>query len=185
MSRSVLIEQIKSPLRGDWINLVIQDLHDLEIKLSFGQIESLTKSKFKMLVKNSCKIACFNSLMKDKEKLSKGKEIKYDRLESQTYLNPGNNLLLETMRWIFRIRSRDLDIKGNYPNCYSDVTCVISERNERETQLHFWECQKYRMNHEVSETNVSYSDIFTSDTRKQGTIMKIMKQKYEERKSYF
>ena len=92
--RKVLLEQNKAALKGDFIFTVKKDLSEVNIHLSFQQIQCLSKYQFKKLTKKACSNAAFCYLMSEKTKLSKGSEIKYDKLEMQKYLQPGNNLSL-------------------------------------------------------------------------------------------
>ena len=117
--------QINSPSRFDWIFSVKEDLEEFKIKHSFEEIALMTKKKFKGIVKEACRSACFNSLLNEKEKLSKGKEIIYNELKTQSYLLPGNNLSTESARWIFTLRSRDLPIRGNFPGAHKELKCKI------------------------------------------------------------
>ena len=73
LSKLVLQGQINSPSRLDWIHSVKEDLIEFGINLSFDEIAIMTKQKFKSIVKEAFKYACFKSLMNEKEKLSKGK----------------------------------------------------------------------------------------------------------------
>ena len=75
--KTVLEEMINKPYKGDWILVVKEDLKELQINLSFEEIASISNKRFKEIVRNACKQACFSSLIRDKNKLSKGKEIEY------------------------------------------------------------------------------------------------------------
>ena len=88
ISKQVLLQQAKSPMSGDWVNYVKEDLKELKLNYSFSEISEFSKTKFKVIVKNAIKQSCFESLLKDKAKLSKGSNIKYNRFQTQTYLKP-------------------------------------------------------------------------------------------------
>ena len=121
ISKRVLLAQVNCPKTGDWAKLVQQDLEDLKINYSFEDIsKNFTKQNFKKIIRTECKQACFMSLLKEKNKLSKGKEIMYEEFKMQTYLKPGHNLTQHSARRIFSLRSRDLQIRGNFPNVYND-----------------------------------------------------------------
>ena len=85
----VFDEQVRKTERWDWVKTVKQDLKDLKIYLSFDEIRVLPKQIFKIMVKRTCKDACFQVLINEKQKLSKGREIEYDNFETQAYLKPG------------------------------------------------------------------------------------------------
>ena len=85
IAKNVFLQQLKSPVKGDWIKYVKEDLKELKIELNFEEISSLSRRKWKQIVKESAQKACFNSLLSDKKNLSKGKEIEYDDLVLQPY----------------------------------------------------------------------------------------------------
>ena len=68
--KNVLLQQIETPSKKDWIYTVKEDLQEFEINIDFEEISSLSKKQFKIMVKNACRMACFKSLMKDRENLS-------------------------------------------------------------------------------------------------------------------
>ena len=51
----------------------------------------------------------------------------------QNYLKPGIGLAPDAARKIFCLRSRDLQIRGNFPNLHEDLNCVMPLCGERET----------------------------------------------------
>ena len=64
----------------------------------------MSKPKFKSLVKSSCEKACFNLLLSEKNKLSKGKEINHSILKTQPYLKPGMGITEYSMKHMYHIR---------------------------------------------------------------------------------
>ena len=68
---------------------------------------------------------------------SKGKELKYKTLELQDYLRPEANLSIKYKKSIFQIRTRMIDIKGNYKTKYRNFkcdACKLKGKNKTETQ---------------------------------------------------
>ena len=59
----VFLEQIKNPLKQDWATCVKSDMISLKLELSFDQIHFFSNRKFKVLVSDLCKKACFNELL--------------------------------------------------------------------------------------------------------------------------
>ena len=102
----VFQEQVRTTKRGDLVQTVLRDLDELEINMSFSEIADMGKRQFKVLVKKSCEKACFNKLISEKEKLSKGKEIIHERLKTQPYLKSESGLSPETMRRIYHVKYR-------------------------------------------------------------------------------
>ena len=180
--KSVMEKQIENPQKGDWIVAVKEDLKEMEIKFSFEEIASMSKKKFKSIVKQACQQACFKSLKNDKLKLSKGKEIEYTELKTQHYFKPGNNLSADSMRWIFKIRSRDLPIRGNFPGAQSENKCAIEQCPEKlESQFHLFTCPFLSSDNQIMSNDVSYTDIFLDNVAKQYEVMLIMKSRFIQR----
>ena len=185
ISKKVFDEQLKSPIKGDFVNYIKEDLKEIGIQLSFEEIGSMSKSKWKVLVKNKIKEACFISLSKQKEKLSKGKECKYDKLELQSYFKSGNTLATDTKRKIFKTRSRDLYLKCNFPNAFSDLQCVTGcDENSRDDQQHLFSCSVLSGNTIMSD-NIRYEDIFNqNDVLKQQQVVNILYKHLEKRNKF-
>ena len=55
--KQVFLEQCKSPLKQDWTQLVKNVMMSLKIELSFDQIKSFSKKKFKILISDLCERA--------------------------------------------------------------------------------------------------------------------------------
>ena len=53
--------------------------------MTFQDIEQLSKYKLKKMVRDACHKFAFEYLIKQKEQLSKGKQIWYDKLRTQNY----------------------------------------------------------------------------------------------------
>ena len=161
-----------------------KDSRDCQIELSFEEIMKNFKSNFKQLVKKACENACFSKLKEQKNKLSKGKEIKYHQFQRQSYLIPGSNISSDDMCNILKCRIRDLDLKGNFPNAYEDKKCPFTRCNSPESQFHFAYCEFYSDN-SIIPRGIEYADLFESDVQKQFQIMKVLTKRMEERNKKF
>ena len=112
-------------------------------------------------------------------------EINYDTFQTQTYLKPGSGMSSESMKWIFVIRSRDLAIRGNFPNSHKNVKCVIRECSENiESQRHIFSCPFLAPSNEIISNDISYDDIFGNNVTKQCQVMEIMRKRYSIRNEY-
>ena len=107
--------------------------------MSWDQIAAYSKQNFKRIVKDACKNAAFNFLIKQKSKLSKGSNIVYTQLQTQNYLMSGNNLSIHTMRQIYDLRVRNTQVKCNFPGKFSDTKCLTGCGGE-DSLSHIWEC---------------------------------------------
>ena len=143
----------------------------------------MSKPKFKSLVKSSCEKAFFNHLLSEKNKLSKGKEITYLKLETQPYLKPGMGITVHSMRRIYHIRCREVYLKCNYPAAFSDKKCP-APHFENDQQKHVYHCSFFSSNNEILSENLSYEDIFQNDVKKQFQVMTIFYARLEVRRSY-
>ena len=167
-------QQLKSLKRGDWINTVIEDLKDLNLNLSFAQIANMSKNKFKDLVKKSSEKASFQSLIRDKQSKSKGKELSYKCLETQSYFHSENGLDVETMRRIYQIRSREIQVKANFPSLFQDTSCPYKGCQSEDTQSHLFYSSCFTENMQIMHNNREYEDIFGSDIDDQLEVIKMI-----------
>ena len=99
----------------------------------------------------------------------------------QKYFQPGHSLSNDSVRKIFKIRTRDLPIKGNFPNNHNDLKCPMASCHERETQRHLWTCQFLVSEDIICQSSIDYDDIFGADVRKQQLVMRILCQRLEIR----
>ena len=97
------------------------------------ELSKLTKAKFKTIVKSKVRDAALKYLFEIKLKHSKMDNLRYDKLELQSYLsspmfnNESRNLLL-------RLRTRTVNgIKSDFVDCI--VTLLVPWRFGRKTQL--------------------------------------------------
>ena len=135
--QDVFQEQVRKPIRGDFVNQVTQDLKDINVNLSFSQIAAISKEKFKSIVKLACQEACFKQLLKNKQNMSKGKEITYDKFQIQPYLKPGYGLNLYSMRKIYFMRCWENFLKSNFPSLFEDRKCIAAPVcNEMDIEKH-------------------------------------------------
>ena len=161
-------------MNGDWVTYVKNDLKEIKLNLSFTEISEFPKHKFKALVKKSMKQSCFETLMKDKKRLSKGSEIDYDSFQTRKYLLSGTGFSSDSMKLIFSVRSRDLAVRGNFANSHKELKCVVKECPEKiESQYHLFSCPFLASSDEVVPNDLSYDDIFANNVRKQFQLMEI------------
>ena len=156
----VFQEQVRKSRRHDWVQTVRKDLEHLEINLSFSQIASMGKKVFKQLVKESCEIACFKSLIREKEKLSKGSEITYTDFKSQPYLMSDSELSVEMMRKIYHIRTRELPVKANFPPAFEYKLCRFPHCFNENNQKHIFDsvCFSAGRQYQIIDKNITYAD---------------------------
>ena len=78
-------------LSGDWVSTAKQDLTDLNIKVSFEEIENISKEAFKKLVKDKVHKSALDYLKNLQLSHSKSENLSYDDLSLQGYLKSGTS----------------------------------------------------------------------------------------------
>ena len=127
--------------------------------------------------------ACFQYLLSEKQKLSKGSEIEYTNFKTQSYLKPGFGISVELMRKIYHIRCREIFVKSNYPAAFSDKKCPAPHL-EIDQQIHVFYCSFFMKQNEIISPNLKYEDIFENNVKKQIEVATIFYARLDIRKSY-
>ena len=94
--------------------------------------------------------------MNEKNRLIKGKEILYKKFETQEYLLPESELSLESMRWIYHVKCRELALKTNFPSAFKDKKCVRIECRENETQRHIYNSECFSLPNQIVTSDTKY-----------------------------
>ena len=178
---SELINQVycamkESPLKDDWIHLVLKDKLKLDLNLTDSQISKLTRQDFKMLVKAKIRKFTFADLENIKAGHSKVKDILHCDLKTpQGYLyspifsNKQSGLL-------FNLRCQCVnEFKSNFYTSYCPFCSKVTHTHE-DSQSHALACitiKKKMTNSQLQElSSVTYNDIF-SDLEAQHRITKV------------
>ena len=169
LAKQILISQKKSSFKGDWLQIVTNDLKELCIEKAHEEIAQMSKLKFKRIVNIAVKKAALKFLSDHMEKLHKGKEIAYTTLKTQDYLKSGNGLNSTDMKDIFKMRSRNIFVKTNFPNMFNDDKCVVNLCTGKDDQKHIFECTHLKTN-KFSVDNVKYEEIFSNEVSKLKSI---------------
>ena len=119
--------QNKNPIKSDWASTCKSNLKEMNINISFSEIEKMTVKEYKKMIKTNCDKLAFEYLMKKKG--SKGKEIIYTNLQMSQYLQPNNHLEITEQKKIFELRNRMTNIPGNYGN-QTECECGMIENME-------------------------------------------------------
>ena len=126
MTFKVLEKQCESRTAKDWVTTVLSDLDILGLTLTFGEIQTMNKIKWKNILKKRVAEKTFESLENMKKKHSKVQNIKHSRLEMQSYFLPGKEIVTqEDIQWIFKIRCREIHVKMNLQGLYDSFECKI------------------------------------------------------------
>jgi len=153
LMKQMFNEQKKKPNKYDWVKSVENYLKKLKINLSYEDISSMTKLSFKKLVNKSCEE---NALIYLKLHIkSKGKELKYYKMELTHYLTSFSHLTLQEKKELFKMRTRMTDVMSNFKNKYESLNCdKCGEKNYfvEETQEHVYKCIENKDNQKKFET---------------------------------
>ena len=159
---------IKSSVRGDWIELVNKDLHELDISLSFEEIKRTSPNEFKNFVNKQTEEKAFNYLMNIKETQSKIRNITYKKLQMAEYLKSHSKQTKTEVNFILTLRSRTLNITANFQSSKEPnkpcKACVLGF----EIQEHFFSCVGLNNNCLSTESlnSIKYDDLFSEDADK-------------------
>ena len=132
--------QKNSPVIGDWCNLVESDKIELGISLTEMELKTISKTGFKNIVKKKIhsKYLCFLNELKMKH--SKSEYLECSTIKMADYLQSAKFTTREK-RLLFKLRSRTLDVKGNFPGQFKDLLCHCCNLAE-ETQSHLLQCEQ-------------------------------------------
>ena len=136
----------------------------------------LSKYKFKKLLNEKTKEKSLKYLIKKKETHSKTENLNYNNLECQSYLKSDSKLKNEEKQLLFKFRTRMSNLKINFRNGYTDLTCKLG-CNEDESQQHLFNCEILLRKCEDLANNikVEYEDIFGNMSQQRKAIKLIMK----------
>ena len=169
--------QCTSPVKGDWVLTVKQDLADLDINLTFEQIKNTSKQGFKDIVKEKVKHAAFCFLTNCQQTHSKAKNLQYKSLELQSYLK-SKNTTIQVKSFLFAARSRMLDVRCNFKNGLTDLSCRKCIQSD-ENQEHLLSCPALSDNSILrTDYQPEYNDLFCDDVKKIENIGRILKSKF-------
>ena len=175
--------QKKNPTKGDWIQLVMNDLDLIGEQLDEERIRSMSKNKFKRHVKKKIENAAFEYLEGLKNQHSKVKDIKYMRLETQPYILSENFTNVDICT-LFALRSRMTNVKKNFSNQFrNNLLCKLG-CSDMDNQEHLLECRiiQEKLEDKFKLAESEYSDLFGT-VKQQCEIIRIFSEILEVREA--
>ena len=173
--------QLENPSLGDWSEQVKDDLDEIGMKISMEEIRPLSEDSFRRRVRKAIRKASFKWLNEERASKSKIMNILYSKFEMQGYLQ-GNTLDTREKKLLFQIRTRMTDLKINFKNSYTELSCPLCARDD-DSQEHVLVCTVLLKNTSfVASGTVEYSHIFHSDVSKQSAITRIFLSLWNSRK---
>ena len=171
--------QLENPIKGDWILTVLNDLKELKIDMTFDDIQKMSKNRFKKIIKENIKVSALHHLQNLQKLHSKSQNLSYHDLQLQDYLKPGHNMTKKEKCFTFAARTRMLDVRCNFKQGKSDLSCRKCQSFE-ESQQHLLLCSALRDNSLVDTDSIpDYHDLFSSDKAKIATIARLLLEKFK------
>lgn len=146
-------QQQELPYEKNWTNHTFKLLE--VYGLQFSDVKSVSKVKWKSIVKDAVEAVAFADLIHQVSSKSKTKHLKYTELALQPYLVHYNHKEAST---IFKIRSRSTECKENRKNSVNDMLCRVCAKEE-ETQSHVVNCSALSPNDIIVDLNYLMSEV--------------------------
>ena len=183
MIKKIYETQKINPSPGDFSELIKDDMISISLKMTETEISKLRKQKFKDIVKKKVRNAAFEYLNSMKQKHSKMRNIEYDSLKLQPFLDsPIFNL--ETRNLLFRLRTRTVSgVRADFKGIYSDISCPLKcgENDTLENILSCKEILSIYKSTSVCHGQTNYSDIFSKNITKQQEVSELYRKFIEIR----
>ena len=166
----------ENSVKNDFVFTCKKYLETLKIKLTYEEIENMSKFSFNKMLKEKIKIAAFCYLKCEQSKQEKIKDITYSKLEMQEYLADGDRNI-NLARQIYKARGQILDIKLQKRWKYSDKLCTGCNLVE-ESGEEILKCKSIGEN----EDGITYDCFFSDLVENQVSVAKLMMKKLEIRR---
>ena len=166
--KQVLHTQQLSPVKNDWCLQVAADLKLCGIEHSEAEISSMSKYRFKNLVRTKVTELARQHLINLKQKHSKSVGLSEEFEKMQDYLI-SDNLSTEDKQMLFKFRTRTYPCKTNFRKLYEpDLSCPICL--EEDSPEHLLNCAS----HGIDIGGLEYKDIF-GNIKQQIKIITVLK----------
>ena len=174
--------QLSNPTKGDWATEALEDIEHLELKLDLEDIKSMTKSRFKKIVKEKSQQKALNYLLRKKESRNsdhaKGKHLIYKDMKMADYLYPSDMVIsIDEKKWPMKCRLEDIDIGCNFRWKNKNIYCNFCISTEMD-QEHLLSCKYLIGKNEIVTYIPDYQDLLLEDIDAQVYTSRIMKENY-------
>ena len=169
----VYTAQKSAPTKGDWTNLVQEDMGKIELEISDEAIAGISDEDYKDLVRSKVRLNALNELKIRQKGHNKVKHIPFVHLQApQEYLT--STLFNNKMKKIlFNLRCKTLKtIRDNFHKFYhNDIKCKLCGTGEIDSQEHLLKCHNVtsKLSPDMLSLwkTVKYEDIFGSPQEQQ------------------
>ena len=180
---------MKSPTHNDLVSQVLKDLEEIDFEIEFEEIEYISKEKFKEMLLLHIHKYSFSELIKKKESRksenAKGRNIHYEEHSMQNYLEEADiDITLDEKKWIFKCRTDDIDIKGNFQWKHENQSCISCKMNIFENNEHLLNCSKLLGSNGIVSYIPSYKELFGTDLSEQVYVSRILHENFKLRKQF-
>ena len=170
--------------KNSWVDVIKKDLIRCKIDLSFNQIASYSKTRFKLLVKKKIFECSQDYLFDIQQKHSKTRNLVLSDKIKPYLISPNISLVLK--QTIFKLKCRVEHVKTNYKSMYSnDLTCLFcGDPNSVDSLEHYIEsCFHFKTDQRFHSKikGVKYVDLF-HDVDAQVRVAKLWIEIEEQRK---
>ena len=177
----VFEKQCENRSKKDWVSTVINDLEELELNVNFGDIQEMNNGKWKSIVKQCIKEKTFSKLNEMKKGHSKVNNVYYSKFELQDYFLPTNQKITkEEARYIFKMRTKMINLKPNYKGKNNSSQCSICNNGD-ETQEHLYnDCNEIiKGENNKNQETPDYNSIIVGNVTEKLKVARIFMQKME------
>ena len=127
--------QKSSPVKGDWSELIKEDLKLFELNhLTEDEIGKMKKVEWKKLVKDAMNYQAFKYLTDNIKGMTKAKDLVYDKFEMQKYLE-SDMLTKREKLLVFSLRAHMIKVGHNYGNKQICPLCQDPDTDDSQTHL--------------------------------------------------
>ena len=148
--------QLESLVKGDWTTTCKENLIELDIEESFEDIQKMSITRYKNLLKK--KVRCAALCYLTERQRNKGGDIQYPELQMAEYLLPNNSgLSIEDKCRIFEMRNKMvINIQDNFSSKQKVV--YICKCDNIEDMKHVYMCEILNPEKHVTEYEEIYSE---------------------------
>lgn len=171
MLHKVFITQWNKPVKGDWSEIVKEDLEDFEIR-DTEVMKNEKKYVIKKVIKEKARAYALTKLTALKSKHSKMENLQYSKLKIQKYLK-SENLKLNQILNLFKCRTRMAEFGENYRAGFDIVLCPLC-LEDRDNLSHSFECSVIKQEIDIKgDPTKIYDETIPKEVAQ--TITKILK----------
>ena len=164
LTKKIYDAQKEDPTEGDFHELVSKDIQMIDLKMDEEEIKSTTKAALRHIVKKKVKEAAFKYLMEQRG--SKMRDITYDKLETQTYMN-SPDFTQDQISLLLSLRTRTVKgIRMDFGNMFGQKGCALPGCTApADTLAHVLRCEilKDEVSNTTQEQTMQYKDVFAQD----------------------